>query len=50
VSTPGVHVTAVLARQTEKGAPAEAPPLPKAAAKYGYVDDYVTNLRAEDGE
>src|SRR5918995_6812050 len=30
VSTPGVHVTAVLARQTEKGAPAEAPPLPKA--------------------
>jgi 4-amino-4-deoxy-L-arabinose transferase-like glycosyltransferase len=50
VSTPGVHVTAVLARQTEKGAPAEAPPLPKAAAKYGYVDDYVTNLRAEDGK
>ena len=50
VRTPGVYNTVVLAQQTEKGAPPNAPPLPKGAAEYGYVDAYVTNTRAEDGE
>jgi hypothetical protein len=50
VRTPGVHNTVVLAQQTEKGAPPKTPPLPKGAAEYGYVDAYVTNTRAEDGE
>jgi hypothetical protein len=50
VSTPGVHYTVVLAEQTEKGAPPEAPPLPKGAAEYGFVDAIVTNTRAEDSE
>jgi hypothetical protein len=50
VSTPGVHYTIVLAHETEKGAPKGAPPLPKGAAEYGFVDAYVTNTRAEDSE
>jgi hypothetical protein len=50
VSTPGVHYTIVLAHETEKGAPPEAPPLPKGAPEYGFVDAYVTNTRAEDSE
>jgi hypothetical protein len=50
VSTPAVHYTVVLAQQTEKGAPPEAPPLPKGAAEYGFRDAIVTNTRAEDSE
>ena len=50
VSTPAVHYTVVLAQQTEKGAPPEAPPLPKGAPEYGFVDAIVTNTRAEDSE
>jgi hypothetical protein len=50
VSTPSVHYTVVLAQQTEKGRPPEAPPLPKGAAEYGFVDAIVTNTRAEDSE
>ena len=50
VRTPGVYNTVVLAQQTEKGAPPEAPPLPKGAAEYGFVDAIVTNTRAEDSE
>jgi len=50
VSTPAVHYTIVLAHETEKGAPPEAPPLPKGAAEYGFVDAYPTNTRAEESE
>jgi hypothetical protein len=50
VSTPTIHYTIVLAQQTEKRAPPNAPPLPKGAAEYAYVDTYPTNTRAEGGE
>jgi hypothetical protein len=50
LATPAHHHTLVLAQQTEKQAPPNAPPLPKGAAEYGYVDSYLTNTRAEDSE